>query len=345
MMGRIGRFGLAIALASTYLLQISAPVASAVTTDCTVSGGQYCKATFSYSGSRESWVIPAGITSITVDVVGAAGGDGTSLGGKGSRMQGTITTTPGNTLYIYVGQRGLRGAISNDTSRVSPATYLGGGGGGGSFLLTQTNSSPLIVAGGGGGGMGPCCGSGQAFYDQYPGLDASTTTTGVTAGSISGAAGAGGSGGNGGSGAISNGGGGGGGLLTDGGTGTSAGQYGRSLVNGLTGGTAVSSCNSFWGTGGGGGFGGGGAACSGAGGGGGGYSGGGSGGGNSNWGPGGGGGYATSHIRGNSCPPIAGQRECSPCSPPLHQRPRSSGRTVRVAAPAAACEGHVHGVA
>jgi hypothetical protein len=147
-----------------------------------------------------------------------------------------------------------------------------------------------MVAGGGGGGMGPCCGSGQAFYDQYPGLDASTTTTGVTAGSISGSAGAGGSSGNGGNGGGGSAAGGGGGLLTDGGTGTSAGQNGRSLVNGLIGGSAVSSCNSFWGTGGSGGFGGGGAACGGAGGGGGGYSGGGGSGGSSNWGPGGGGG-------------------------------------------------------
>jgi hypothetical protein len=290
MFRRAGRIGLILSLACTYLLQISPPVASAVSTDCSISGGQYCKATFSYSGARESWVIPAGITNITVDVVGAAGGDGTSLGGKGSRMQGSLTTTPGNTLYLYVGQRGLRGALSNDTSRVSPASYLGGGGGGGSFLLTQTNSSPLIVAGGGGGGMGPCCTMGAAWYASYPGLDASLTTSGTNADAISGAAGAGGTGGNGGAGGGGSGGGGGGGLLTDGGTGTSAGQYGRSLVNGLTGGSAVATCNSTWGTGGAGGFGGGGAACGGAGGGGGGYSGGGGSGGSSNWGPGGGGG-------------------------------------------------------
>jgi hypothetical protein len=258
MFKRAGRIGLIVSLACTYLLQISAPMASAVTTDCSISGGQYCKATFSYTGARESWTIPAGITSITVDVVGAAGGDGTSLGGKGSRMQGTITTTPGNTLYIYVGQRGLQGELSLTTSYVTPTGRLGGGGGGGSFLLSQTNSSPLVVAGGGGGGMGPCCGNGQAFYDQYPGLDASTTTTGVTAGSISGSAGAGGTSGNGGNGGGGSAAGGGGGVLTDGGTGTSAGQYGRSLVNGLIGGTAVSSCNSSWGTGGAGGFGGGG---------------------------------------------------------------------------------------
>jgi hypothetical protein len=271
-------------------IQIIQPSASyAVSADCTVSAGQYCKATFSYSGAREDWVVPSGITSVAIDAAGAAGGDGTSASGKGARTQETITVTPGETLSVYVGQQGLQGGNSLSTGYVSPATKLGGGGGGGTFLF-RSLTTPLVASGGGGGGQGPCCYSGLAAYAAWPGLDASITTTGTSGATNSGAYGAGGSSGNGGSTTASNGAGGGGGIISDGGYGSSTGQQGRGLPNGLTGGTASTTCNTAWGTGGNGGFGGGGGACGGAGGGGGGYSGGGGGGGYSHWGAGGGGG-------------------------------------------------------
>jgi hypothetical protein len=280
---------LCLFLITTSIQVLQANSSSAISTDCTVSAGQYCKVTFSYSGAREDWVVPSGITSISIDAAGAAGGDGTTPGGKGARTQATITVTPGETLSVYVGQQGLQGNNSNIATYVSPASKLGGGGGGGTFLL-RNSTTPLVVSGGGGGGQGPCCYSGIALYSPYPGLDASITTSGTAGASNSGAYGAAGSNGNGGGTTTSNGAGAGGGLLSDGGYGSATGSQGRGLPNGLVGGTTSASCNSYWGTGGNGGFGGGGAACSGAGGGGGGYSGGGGGGGSSNWGAGGGGG-------------------------------------------------------
>ncbi len=268
---------------------VSGEPSSAASNDCTVSSGQYCKLTFSYSGSREDWVVPAGITSVVVDAAGGGGGDGTSAGGRGARNQATITVTPGETLSVYVGQQGFQGNLSNNTSYVTPASKTGGGGGGGTFLL-RTLTTPLVVSGGGGGGQGPCCYSGLSAYSAYPGLDASITSSGTSGASNSSVYGTGGTGGNGGGTTTTNGAGGGGGILSDGGYGSGSGSQGRGLPNGLTGGTTVSTCNSSWGVGGNGGFGGGGAACSGAGGGGGGYSGGGGGGGSANWGAGGGGG-------------------------------------------------------
>ena len=263
---------------------------AAPTLDCTISSGSLCRATFPASGSRENWVVPAGITSITVDVQGAAGADGASPGGKGSRMQATLTVTPSSTLVISVGLKGSQGDLATNTNYSSGIQMrLGGGGGGGSYLVGPS-TTPLVIAGGGGGGQGPCCFSSSAAYASYPGIDATTTRTG-TAGSsaASGAYGAIGTESYGGNTTTTNGAGAGGGWLSDGGTGSSVNQYGRGYGSGSSVSTPANAA-AGWGTGGAGGFGGGGAGYGGAGGGGGGYTGGGGGGGSGHWGAGGGGG-------------------------------------------------------
>jgi hypothetical protein len=250
-----------------------APVLAS-TKDCTINSGANCTETFSYSGAIQNWTIPAGITEITVDVIGASGGLGTSSnnsnGGRGVRMQGVLTVTPGNVLKILVGEKGVN-ATSNG----------GGGGGGGSFIVSSADS-PLVIAGGGGGGQGQCC---SVYVD---GVDASTGTSGTVGTNNSGTTqGAGGTSGNGGGAASSLSSGAGGGLLTNGANGSANG--GKSFLNGGAGG-ASTDYSSSWTGGGRGGFGSGGGAHGGAGGGGGGYSGGGAAGGSSNWSGGGGGG-------------------------------------------------------
>jgi hypothetical protein len=282
---------LLFSLVISYLSPFSIDKAyAAPTLDCTISSGSLCRATFPASGSRENWVVPAGITSITVDVQGAAGADGASPGGKGARMQATLTVTPSSTLVISVGLKGAQGNLATNTSYSSGVQMrLGGGGGGGSYLVGPS-TTPLVIAGGGGGGQGPCCFSSSGAYASYPGLDATTTRAG-TAGSsaASGAFGAIGTESYGGNTTVTNGAGGGGGWIGDGGTGSAVNQYGRGFGNGSSISTPASEA-AGWGTGGAGGFGGGGAGYGGAGGGGGGYTGGGGGGGSSNWGAGGGGG-------------------------------------------------------
>jgi hypothetical protein len=264
------------------LVQLSASEAQAYSTDCTISGGSNCRATFSVTNAKENFVVPAGITSIDVVVQGAGGGSGTSptnnLGGRGAQVIATIAVTPGETLVIAVGAQGVNASGSAGTSLGG-----GGGGGGGSFVVRNTGSAPLVVAGGGGGGMGNCCGA------YATGIDASTTNNGTSSTAGSNSVGSGGSAGNGGTSGGAFGAGAGGGFLTDGTDGQNSGARGRSWANGMTGGTTTVACASYA-VGGNGGFGGGGAACSGAAGGGGGYSGGGGSGGSSNWGGGGGGG-------------------------------------------------------
>ena len=73
----------------TFTLFLNASIANAVTV------------TFSYTGSQQTWTVPNGVTSITVDAHGAGGGDsGGKSGGNGARVQTTLTVTPGNVLYI-----------------------------------------------------------------------------------------------------------------------------------------------------------------------------------------------------------------------------------------------------
>jgi len=113
-----------------------------------VSSGQY--------GYIQTWIVPAGVTSIAIEVFGAQGGNSS---GKGAKMKGEFSVTSGQTLKILVGQKG------SDGNR--------GGGGGGTFV-TDNNNTALIVAGGGSANPAP------------------TTNNGTTNGGTSGCAGGGG---------------------------------------------------------------------------------------------------------------------------------------------------------
>lgn len=138
--------------------------------------------TFNYTGSVQTFTVPPGITSITIDAKGAQGGN--SNGGKGARMIGTFTVTPGENLGIAVGQQGI---VNN-----CGGGGASGGGGGGTFVWrTLSTTQPLIAAGGGGGGNMNWSGLPCTF-----GLDAVTTPDGTQgSGSTSALGGTGGNGG------------------------------------------------------------------------------------------------------------------------------------------------------
>lgn len=77
--------------------------------------------TFSYTGAAQSWTVPAGVTSVQVDLRGAQGQS--VFGGLGGETIATIPVTPGQNLGVYVGGTGASG--------------IGGwnGGGGSSFAI------------------------------------------------------------------------------------------------------------------------------------------------------------------------------------------------------------------
>lgn len=159
-----------------------------------------------------SFVVPTGVTKISIVAIGGGRGGGGTTGGTGGGLAylNNQVVTPGETLTIVVGAGGAGGwynvagstgfnsyvvrASSNiilarggglATAQIGTASYLGGAGGTGGVTLNgtfgQVNCSP------GGGGAGGYAGNGGAGAS----VPAST-------GSASGGAGSGGSGGGGG---------------------------------------------------------------------------------------------------------------------------------------------------
>ena len=133
--------------------------------------------TFSYTGAEQTFVVPTGTTSITIDGYGGMGGHGASdrngRGGLGGRVQTTISVTAGTTLYIYVGGKGGNTTSSpgsnykEDYNPYSAGDGQGGFNGGTQGGQTNTGagggatdirfggnelSDRIYVAGGGGGG-------------------------------------------------------------------------------------------------------------------------------------------------------------------------------------------------
>jgi hypothetical protein len=255
--------------------------------DSTVS--QQGNTTFSYTGGVQTFTVPANVTSISIDASGAQGGasieaGGGLPGGAGGRVQGTMAVTPGQVLYLYVGQRGYGGNCSGcatsgwngggTTSNIYNPAGFGGGATdvrtGGQALANRV----LVVAGGGGAGKGvSTCSIGGGVGGAGGGLTGTagtafgtcpsgginltvnfggggTQSAGGKAGSVSGHAGTAGSLGAGGNSAAANGnwGGGGGGGYYGGGSATEFGGAGggSSYTNGtyVSGVTLTSGYNS-----------------------------------------------------------------------------------------------------
>ena len=94
--------------------------------------------TFNYTGNSETYIIPAGVTEISIEANGGQGGDGFGgTGGLGATMIGEFSVAPGDQLEIVVGNAGQT---------------FGNSGGGGAGTGVFINGTLAILAGGGGGG-------------------------------------------------------------------------------------------------------------------------------------------------------------------------------------------------
>ncbi|HEY1071806.1 IPTL-CTERM sorting domain-containing protein [Brevundimonas sp.] len=111
---------------------------------------------FSHTGAAQPWVVPAGVTSVTIVAEGAQGFDsGAVLGGRGGRATGVLAVTPGETLQINVGGRGV--------AAVGSGVIMGGGFNGGG---NGVNNGPSSVVVGGGGGASDVRQGGTALADR-----------------------------------------------------------------------------------------------------------------------------------------------------------------------------------
>jgi len=149
-----------------------------------------------------TWTVPPAVTSIDVDLSGAAGGGGfqNRSGGLGGRTRSTLAVTPGEVLTVVVGGRS---PYINGGSCVAQALGYNGGGlayvvasaGGGATDIRRgaaTLDDRLVVAGGGGGasdasnggaGGSPAVASGPVSGRDgtTPGAGAGTQTAGGAA--------------------------------------------------------------------------------------------------------------------------------------------------------------------
>ncbi|MGA2760141.1 MAG: glycine-rich protein [Candidatus Cybelea sp.] len=134
--------------------------------------------TFHYKGKAQSFIVPTGVSQITVVASGASGPNGQVsgycrlIGGLGGLVQATIAVTPGEALAIVVGGEGTIGGwnCGNESGNgdggfngggdggqspdSSGSFYFTGDGGGGASDVRQGGSAlayRVIVAGGGGG--------------------------------------------------------------------------------------------------------------------------------------------------------------------------------------------------
>lgn len=220
------------------------------------------------TGATQEFIVPEDVTKVHVELTGGWGGSyaGATNGGVGGEVEGDLTVTPGETLYVEVGYHGADVALN-----ATPGGYNGGGaggpcgadvsgnfhgasGGGATDIRTIPAGFPgslesrLVVAGGGGGAgdtadggsagqlnaMGPHGGSGGNLMTGGAGGIGDVSGAGGVLGAggdgattISGACGAGGGGGY-------YGGGGGGASATDptdGGSGGGGSNYLGSLTN------------------------------------------------------------------------------------------------------------------
>ena len=114
---------------------------------------------FAYTGGPQTFVVPPGVTSITVTATGASGG----AGGWGATVQTTLAVVPGEVLTVVVGGQGTYGAsgpaaggYNGGGSTGTIATYSGGGASDVRRAGTSTGDylssrNALVVAAGGGG--------------------------------------------------------------------------------------------------------------------------------------------------------------------------------------------------
>ena len=167
------------------------------------------------TGVAQTYTVPAGATSIGIDMTGAQAGAGDyGNSGKGGRVQCTINATPGTVYTVYVGNIGINSGSNSGTWGYNGLYYGGNGvtstyftGGGGAGTEIWFGGTVFAVAGGGGSTGGDCttdyggggggttglngqfCGSYNATYCGAGGTQtaggalASTTGCGGSAGS------------------------------------------------------------------------------------------------------------------------------------------------------------------
>ena len=160
--------------------------------------------TYNYTGSTQTFTVPAGVTSITVTLKGGQGGAGgtdygvRNFGGYQGVVTGTIDVTPGQVITVAVGSGGGQGnqggSAPGGTAGNNPlsgydgsvggtagsAGSSGGGGGSGAATVIQIGGVDVVAGGAGGnGGNGQFAAIiGRVAEDHHVARPDTTSTTG-----------------------------------------------------------------------------------------------------------------------------------------------------------------------
>jgi Glycine rich protein len=117
-----------------------------------------------FTGKKQTFTVPSGVTTITIAAYGASGGGiGSYLGGRGGLVKAKIPVTQGESLSVFVGEGALmngRSAFNGGGAGYGDRHHRSGGGGGASDVRLDTGVR-ILVAGGGGGAGGV---SGENFH-------------------------------------------------------------------------------------------------------------------------------------------------------------------------------------
>jgi hypothetical protein len=178
-MKRIGRIAMVLSILGSLFIPISSASAATVYSFTSAgavgrTGPTQTQVNSAYTGTTlassvtintqgiQEWVVPNSgkYQFIVAGAGGAKGSGGTITAGLGVVQTIETTLTAGTNLKIIVGQMGLAG------------TNVSGGGGGSFVSASLTDSTPLIASGGGGGG-------GYSGSSYPPGINASTSQSGV----------------------------------------------------------------------------------------------------------------------------------------------------------------------
>lgn len=111
-------------------------------------------ATFTATGSDQTWVVPDDVYLITAKLWGAGGGN-RSTAGAGGYTEAEISVTPGETITVVVGVDGSDGSgATSDSYGGGGGAYSDGGNGGrqgGGRSALRSDDEDILTAGGGGG--------------------------------------------------------------------------------------------------------------------------------------------------------------------------------------------------
>lgn len=181
--------GLALALALAPAPATAYPVSNPCGT--AVDTGSSMQVSCGFTGGEQTFVVPAGVTSVHVSASGATGGQGQRIwyeynsplypGALGASASGDIAVTPGSILYVSVGGQGGIGGGGGFNGGGNAGDGNSGSGGGASDVRTCSSAScttlgnesdPRLLVAAGGGGCGAFCyaynGSGRGGEGGLP---------------------------------------------------------------------------------------------------------------------------------------------------------------------------------